>query len=202
MNGIVIKQKIKKSVDRLDKQLDKHQTIKKIIDWFDRHIWLFIWCYVLAIIIIPFLFSLNDDSVRIVHYARVTNIGNDSLLIKFRVDNGFTSIYSEKEISVDDPSEFEIGDILAVETNRTNKFLAISNNIYNVSAAVTSVGYNGITITYTDGYGIEEKNKKIPVDDPSQCKVGDILTIKINTNDELLTVSKGENEIWTNWLIF
>lgn len=156
------------------------------------------------------LLQQNDDSVRILHYARVTNISNESIMIEYSVDGiangifgGILSGYSEKEIPVDNPSEYEIGDILAIETNRSNKFLAISeNSIYNIYGTVTSVGYKGITVTYTGGYGEEEeKVKKLSVDDPSQYEVGDILTIKINVTDDFVTVSKDEKVVWTNWLI-
>lgn len=163
--------------------------------------------FALAILSLISLLMRNDDSVRILHYARVTNINNESIVIEHRafgIASYFVGCgYNEKEIPVDNSSEYEIGDILAFETNRSNEFLAILDNIlYDVYGTVTDVGYNGITVTYADGgYGEEETEKKLSVDDPSQYEVGDILTIKVTVIDDILTVSKDEKVIWTNWLL-
>lgn len=183
--------------------------INRFKEWCFEHLYIVILCGFLAFIsIVIILLSLliqNDDSVRILRYARVTNISNESIMIKYNVIGLLGGGYSEQEIPVDYPSKYEIGDILAIETNRANKFLAISeNSLYNVYATVTGVGYKGITVTYTDNrYGEEEeKVKKISVDETSQCEVGDIVTIIINASDEFVTVSKDGKVIWTNWLIF
>lgn len=49
--------------------------------------------------------------------------------------------------------------------------------MYSIEGTVVSVGYKGITVTYSGKYG-EERTDKIEVDNPSEYQIGDTITIQ------------------------